>query len=142
MDITKILTVILIMLASALCIALINFRYQIGKSVRSIISIVKELSTEINPLLISIHKIFKKLNYMSTGIESKLQISRSIISNIRERADIILDTETKIRKGMEDSDMFLIKNFNAVGKGIESFRRTYKNKKLVSSTEETLEKSG
>jgi uncharacterized protein YoxC len=122
MNITEILTVILIISASALCIALINFRYQIGKSVRSIISIVKELSTEINPLLISIHKIFKKLNYMSTGIESKLQISRSIISNIRERADIILD--------------------NAVGKGIESFRRTYKNKKLVSSTEETLEKSG
>jgi uncharacterized protein YoxC len=127
MDITEILTFILIISASALCIALINFRYQIGKSVRSIILIVKELSSEIKPLLLSTHKIFKKLNFMSTGIKSKLQISRSIISNIRERADTILETETKIRNGIEDSVTCLVKNFYAIGKGIESFRRTYRN---------------
>jgi uncharacterized protein YoxC len=129
MDITKILTVILIMLTSALCIALINFRYQIGKSVRSIISIVKELSTEINPLLLSIHEFFKKLNHMSTGIESKLQISRSIISNIRERADTILDTEIKIRNGIEYAVVMpIIKNISAVGKGFSSFWRNYQSK--------------
>jgi uncharacterized protein YoxC len=128
MNITEILTVILIISASALCIALINFRYQIGKSVRSIKLIVKELSSEINPLLLSIHKFFKKLDYMSTGIESKLQKSRSIISNVRERADTILDTEIKIRNGREYAVMPIIKNISAVGKGFSSFWRNYQSK--------------
>lgn len=128
MSITEILTAILIISASALCVALINFRYQMSKSVRSIIVDVQELFSEIKPLLKIYHKIFKKINNMSNGIESKLQISGSIIGNIREQADTILKTETRILNGMENAVMILLKNIYALGKGIESFRKTYRNK--------------
>lgn len=84
MSITEILTTILIISASALCVALINFYYQMSKSVRSIIVDVQELFSEIKPLLKIYHKIFKKINDMSSAIESKLQISGSIILKLKD----------------------------------------------------------
>ena len=128
MEITEILTIILIASASALCIALIYYLYKIVKSVQSINDNIKELSSQIKPLINSTLELTEKINYITGEAKSQMQISRSIVSDIRERADKVLNMESKIRSGIEDAVMPFIENLQAVGKGIETFWRNFKNK--------------
>ena len=128
MNLTEILTVILLISASALCIALIYFIYQIVKSVQSISLNIEEFSFNFNPLIQSTLELSEKLNHITNEVESQLQISKSIFSDIRVQADKILNIETKIRNGIEDAVIPLGKNLHAVGKGIESFWRSFRNK--------------
>ena len=130
MNVTEILTVILLISASALCIALIYFMYQIAKSVHSISLNIEELSFKLIPLIKSTREVSEKLIHITNEIESQLQISKSLISDIRERADKILKVETKIRSGIENTLMPIIKNVNAVGIGVGSFWKSYKQKSI------------
>jgi uncharacterized protein YoxC len=128
MNITEILTVILIASASALCIALIYYLNQIVKSVQSINNNIKELSSEIKPLIQSTLELSDKLNQITNEAKSQLSISRSIVTDFRDRADKVLNIENKIRSGIEDAVMPFIQNLHAVSKGIETFWRNFKNK--------------
>lgn len=126
MNIIEILTLILIVLASALCIALISFRYQVGKSVRSIKANIQELSSQFKPHLKSTQKYLNELIYIINQMEPRLQTVKSIVINIRERADTVLKTEAAIRNWVENAVMPIVKNINAVGIGMGSFWRNYK----------------
>lgn len=128
MNITEILTVILIASASALCIALIYYLNQIVKSVQSINNNIKELSSKIKPLIQSTLELSDKLNQITNEAKSQLSISRSIVTDFRDRADKVLNMENKIRSGIEDAVMPFIQNLHAVSKGIETFWRNFKNK--------------
>ena len=130
MSITEILTVILLVSASALCIALIYFLYQIVKSVHSISLNIAEFSFKLMPLIESTREVSEKLIHITNEIESQVQISKSLVSDIRERADKILKVETKIRSGIENAVMPIIKNVNAVGIGVGSFWKSYKQKSI------------
>jgi uncharacterized protein YoxC len=128
MNVTEVLTIILIASASALCIALIYYLSRVVKSVQSMNNNIKELTSEIKPLIKSTLDLSEKLNQITGETKSQLQISRSIISDIRERADKVLNMESKIRTGIEDAVMPFIQNLHAVGKGFETFWRNFKNK--------------
>ena len=128
MNVTEILTVVLLISASALCIASIYFMYQIAKSVHSISLNIEEFSFKLNPLIQSTFELSEKLNHITYEVESQLQISKSIFSDIRERADKILNIETKIRNGVVDAVIPAVKNLYALGKGVESFWKSFRNK--------------
>ena len=135
MDLTEILTVILLISASVLCIALIYFFYQIVKSMQSTSLNIEEFSFKLNPLIQSTLELSEKLNRITYEVESQLQISKSIFSDIIVQADKILNIETKIRDGIEDAVIPLVNNLHAVGKGIESFWKSYRNKKAFTPIE-------
>jgi uncharacterized protein YoxC len=128
MDIIQILTLVLIVSASALCIALIYYLNKIVKSVQSINRDINELSANLKPLINSTTELSDKMNVITSEAKDQLKISRSILSDFRERADKILSIENKIRSGVEDTVMPFVKNLSAVGKGVESFWRNFKNK--------------
>jgi uncharacterized protein YoxC len=128
MDTVQILTVILIICASALCIALIYYSNKIVKSVQSINKDINELSSNLKPLIRSTTELSDNLNKITSEAKDQLRISRSILSDFRERADKLLSIEDKFRSGVEDAVMPLFKNLTAVGKGVESFWRNFKNK--------------
>lgn len=130
MSTTEILTVILLISASALCIALIYFLYQIVKSVHSISLNIEDLSFKLMPLIESTRKVSEKIIHITNEIESQLQISKSLVSDIRERADKILEVETKIHNRIENAVMPIIKNVNAAGIGVGSFWKSYKQKSI------------
>jgi uncharacterized protein YoxC len=132
MDTIEILTVILLISASALCVALIYYIYQIVKSVHSISAEIQGLSYRLNPLIESTFVLSGKLAHITDEAESQLQISKSIVSDIRDRADKILNIETKIRNRVEDSVMPIVKNINAVGVGVGAFWRKLRNKQAFS----------
>lgn len=128
MDTVQILTIVLIVSASALCIALIYYLNKIVKSVQSINKNINELSANLKPLINSATELSDNMNKITYEAKDQLRISRSILSDFRERADKILSIEDKIRSGVEDTVMPFVKNLHAVGKGVESFWRNFKNK--------------
>ncbi|MEO8230969.1 MAG: hypothetical protein ABI638_01720 [Ignavibacteriota bacterium] len=128
MNLTEILVIISLISASALCLALIYFFYQIVKSLHSISVSIQELSYKIAAFLDSIADLSKKITRVINEIESQLHISKSIIINVKEHVDKILDAETKIRNGIENAVMPIAKNISAVGKGFGSFWKNYRNK--------------
>lgn len=128
MDATEIFTIVLLLSASALCIALIFYLNKIVRSVQSINTNIHDLSANIKPLIQTSIELSDNLNKMTSKATEQLDISKSIVSDFRERADRLLSVEDKIRSGFEDAVMPFIKNLNAVGKGFESFWRNFKNK--------------
>jgi uncharacterized protein YoxC len=128
MDLTQILTVVLLFSAAALCIALIFYLGKITKSVQSLQADIKDLSENIKPVVQSTLELSENLIKISDEVKSQLNVSKSIVSDFRDRADDILSIETKIRGGIEDAIKPLIQNLSAVGKGLETFWRNYKNK--------------
>ena len=128
MDIVQILTIVLIVSAAALCIALIFYLNKIVKSVQSVSNDIHELSANLKPLIQSTLELSDNLNKITFDAKDQLKISRSIISDFRERADKILSIENKIRSGVEDAVMPFVKNLHAIGIGVESFWRNFKNK--------------
>lgn len=128
MDIIQILTIVLIVSASALCIALIYYLNKIVKSVQSINKDMNELSANLKPLIQSATELSDHIYKITSEAKDQLRISRSILCDFRERADKLLSIENKIRSGVEDAVMPLFKNLNAVGKGVETFWRNFKNK--------------
>lgn len=124
MNTIEILTIIMLTSASALCIALIYYIYKIAKSVNSISSDIKGVSFKLSPILQSTFVLSEKLAHVTDVAESQLQISKSIVNDIRDRADIILNIESKIRGGIEDTAIPLLRNFRALRKGFDSFWKT------------------
>ena len=128
MDTVQIFTIVLLVSASALCIALIFYVNKIVKSVQSINKNLNELSTNLKPLLDSTIELSDNLNKFTAEAKNQLGISRSILNDFRDRADKLLSVEDKIRSGVEDAVLPLFKNLRAVGVGVESFWRNIKNK--------------
>ncbi len=126
MSTIEILTSVLLILASVLCFALIYFVYKINKSVHSIRLDIEALSFRLNPLIESMLMGSEKINHIADKVDSQLQMTRSMVSSIREHVDKILNVETRIRDGIENAVMPIIKNVNAVGIGVGSFWRKYK----------------
>ena len=127
MDTIEILTVILIISSSLLCYALIYFVFQLAKSLRSIEVDVKSVSFKLAPLIQSTLLLSEKLIHITEEAESQLLITKSIVNDVRDRADRILSVETKIRDGIEDAVMPVFNKINAAGKGIQAFWKKYKN---------------
>lgn len=128
MDTIQIFTIVLLVSASALCIALIFYVNKIVKSVQAINKNLNELSTNLKPLLDSTTELSDNLNKFTAEAKNQLGISRSILNDFRDRADKLLSFEDKIRSGVEDAVLPLFKNLRAVGVGVESFWRNFKNK--------------
>ena len=128
MDTVQIFTIVLLVSASALCIALIFYINKIVKSVQAINKNLNELSTNLKPLLDSTTELSNNLNKFTAEAKNQLGISRSILNDFRDRADRLLSVEDKIRSGVEDAVMPFVKNLRAVSVGVESFWRNFKNK--------------
>jgi archaellum component FlaC len=128
MNATEVFTIVLLVSASALCIALIFYLNKIVKSVQSINNNIQELSTNIKPLIQTSIELSDNLNRMTSSATEQLNISKSIVMDFRDRADKLLNIEDKFRTGVEDAVVPFVKNLNAVGKGVETFWRNFKNK--------------
>ncbi|MBK7631194.1 MAG: hypothetical protein IPJ23_10940 [Ignavibacteriales bacterium] len=135
MNIIEISTVIFLISASVLCIALIYFIIKIVRSVHSISLDIESLSFKLNPLIESILILLEKINHITDEVESQFLMTKSMVCGIRNRVDKILITETRMRNGIETAVMPIVKNINAVGVGIGSFWKNYKHKSIKEDIE-------
>ncbi len=129
MEITiSIFEILLLLSASGLCIALIVYLNRVTKSVNGIEDSLKDISTQIKPLISSTTVLSEKLNYISEEIKEQVYIGKSIVTEVKDRVDTILDIEEKIRGGFETSIFDLIKNISAVSNGVSAFWSAFKRK--------------
>jgi len=128
MEIVSVFNVLLLLCASALCIALIIYLNRVTKSVKGIEDNLKDISTQIKPLISSTTFLSEKLNYISEEIKEQVYIGKNIVTEVKDRVDTILDLEEKIRGGFESSIFDLIKNLSAVSNGVSAFWNAFKKK--------------
>ncbi len=128
MEIISVFEIILLLSASALCIALVIFISRATNSVKGIQDSLLDISNQIKPLIISTTSLSEKLNYISEEIKDQVYIGKNIVSEVKDRVDTILDLEEKIRGGFETSIFEFIKGLSAISNGVNAFWNAYKRK--------------
>ena len=126
MDFVFIFQIILLISASALCIYLIIYFNRITKSISSIEEDIKILAEDIKPLIKSTTALSNNINNITESAKSQIDITKSIVTDVKDRVDLMLGFEERIREGVEGPVIGLIKNLSAITKGIDTFWKTYK----------------
>ncbi|MGA8265471.1 MAG: hypothetical protein WB779_13595 [Ignavibacteriaceae bacterium] len=126
MDYVFIFQIILLLAASALCVFLIIYFNRITKSITLIESNIKNFTTELKPLIESTTALSNHITEITEGARDQLDITKNIVTDVKDRVDVILNYEEKIREGIEGPVFALIKNLSAISKGIETFWKTFK----------------
>lgn len=121
MSLIEILTAILLILGSLLCIALIFYIGKITSSIQQVQKNLDELIAKLTPLLSSLSELSGRISELSSEALSQLDISKKIVGNVKEHFDKILELEEKIRWGIEDPVTKLLANIKAVSHGISTF---------------------
>ncbi len=128
MNLLDILLILLVISASALCIALIYYVWKISNAVKSIQNDIGELSANLKPLLISTAELSSNLNEISDNARQHLDISKNVVTSIKDRVDTILEFEAKVRSGIEGPVMSLIREITALNNGFNSFLNVLRKK--------------
>ncbi len=118
--------ILLLVSASALCIALIFTMSRITNSVKEIEIDIKDLTSQIKPLIASTTNLSEKLNYLSEEAKQPLSIAKEIVDDVKDRVDVILAFEEKLRNGVEGPVFKILNTISGINNGISTFWNTYK----------------
>ncbi len=127
MSVVDIFIIIALITASALFIALIIGLKKIIQSVSMLQRDVNDLTTSIKPLIDSIQILTNNLNKVTEETKSQLEVSKSVVNDVRYRVNTILEFEEKVRDGVENVVMPFVNSLNAIGRGFDAFWKKYKN---------------
>jgi len=128
MEIANIFYILLLASASGLCIALIFFLYKLTHSVRKIEHDIKDLTYQIKPLIASAINLSEKLKFISDEAKQPIVIVKEVVEDIKDRINVILELEEKIRKGVEGPMTKLLNTLSGISNGVNAFWDSYKNR--------------
>jgi uncharacterized protein YoxC len=128
MELINIFYIILLASASGLCVALIFSLYRISRSVGKIEIDIKDLTNQIKPLIASITNLSEKLNFISDEAKQPIILVKEVIEDIKDRINVILEFEEKLRKGVEGPLSKLLNSLSGVSNGINAFWDSYKKR--------------
>ncbi len=123
-----ILLVVLIIAATALCIALIYYIWKITNAVKAMQVDINELSKNIQPLINSTTELSNNINEISENARAHVDISKNVVLSIKERVDTILQFEEKVRRGIEGPVMSFIQEITALNNGLNTFLNYFRKK--------------
>jgi len=126
MNLTDILIVILLISASALCIALIFYLAKITSVVKAMQKDLNEISSRINPLIVNVAELTEKISTITEDASGQIQTSKNIVQSVKNRVDTILSLEERARGGIEGPLMTLVNNFRAIANGLNTFISHFK----------------
>ena len=126
MSFIDILTIILLISASALCIALIFYLAKITSSVKAMQKDLNEISSKINPLIVNVSELTEKISTITEDAKGQIQTSKNMVQSVKNRVDTILSLEEKVRSGVEGPLMMLVTNFRAIANGLNTFLSYFK----------------
>ena len=128
MELVNIFYIILLASSSGLCIALIIYLYRITRSVTKIEIDIKDLTHQIKPLIASTTNLSEKLNFISDEAKQPIIIVKEIVEDIKDRIDVILEFEDKLRKGVEGPLTKILNSISGISNGINAFWDSYKRR--------------
>ncbi len=119
---------VLIIAATALCIALIYYIWKITNAVKAMQVDINELSKNIQPLINSTTELSNNINEISENARAHVDISKNVVLSIKERVDTILQFEEKVRRGIEGPVMSFIQEITALNNGLNTFLSYFRKK--------------
>ena len=128
MELVNIFYIILFASSSGLCIALIIYLYRITLSVNKIESDIKDFTHQIKPLIASTTNLSEKLNFISDEAKQPIIIVKEVVEDIKDRINVILEFEEKLRKGVEGPLTKLLNSVSGISNGIKAFGNSYKRR--------------
>jgi uncharacterized protein YoxC len=128
MSVMTVFNIVLILSASALCIALVIYLNRITKSVKAIENDIRDLSFQVKPLIASTTNLSEKLNQITDRAAGPIETANEIAVEVKARVEQILEFEEKIREGFEKPASELLQTFSAISNGVKTFWNTYRNK--------------
>jgi uncharacterized protein YoxC len=128
MELVNIFYIILLASSEGLCIALIIYLYRITRSVNKIELDIKDLTRQIKPLIASTTNLSEKLNFISDEAKQPIIIVKEVVEDIKDRIDVILEFEEKLRKGVEGPLTKLLNSISGISNGINAFWDSYKRR--------------
>jgi uncharacterized protein YoxC len=125
MELVNIFYIIFLASAWGLCIALIISLYRITRSVGKIEIDIRDLTKQIKPLIASTTNLSEKLNFISDEAKQPIIIVKEVIEDIKDRIDVILEFEEKLRKGVEGPLSKLLTTLSGISNGLKAFWNSY-----------------
>ena len=128
MNVISVFSVILLVCASVLCIALIVFLSRIAKTIKAIQLEVNDISTGMKPLIASATNLTEKLNQISDSADDQIETVKKMVGKVNDRVDTILSFEEKVRSGFEGPVLDIIRTLSAVANGVSAFWNVFRRK--------------
>jgi uncharacterized protein YoxC len=128
MDINNIFSILLLASGSALCIALIFYFNRITQSISKIEVDIRELTKQIDPLITSTTLLSEKISSISDSAKKPILLINEVVEEIKDRIDVILEFEEKIRNGVDGPLSKLLNSLSGISNGINTFWTTYKKR--------------
>lgn len=127
-NIATVFLIVLLLSASALCIALIFYLGKMTKSIKAMEADVKSISFQLSPLVASATNLSEKLNTLVQDAKEPVDTAKAIVYEVKDRVDTILDMEERLRSSIERPITDFSKNLSAILQGINAFWNSYKKK--------------
>jgi uncharacterized protein YoxC len=121
MTLIDVLTVVVLILVSALIISLVIYLGKITRSIQKLQKDISDLTDKVEPLVSSLTDLTSKLSDISDQAESQLATTEKIIFSVRDRVNTVLGLEEKIRAGIEGPVMGFINQLKAISNGVNTF---------------------
>jgi len=125
MELVNIFYIILLASASGLCVALIISLYWITRSVGKIEIEIRDITDQIKPLIASTTNLSEKLNIISDEAKQPIIIVKEVVEDIKNRIDVILEFEEKLRKGVEGPLTKFLNTLSGIRNGLKAFGNSY-----------------
>ena len=121
MTLIDVLTVVVLILVSALIISLIFYLGKITRSIQELQKDISDLTDKVEPLVSSLSDLTSKISDLSDQAETQLATTEKIIFSVRDRVNTVLDLEEKVRAGIEGPVMGFINELKAILNGVNTF---------------------
>jgi len=121
MTLIDVLTAVVLILISILVIFLIVYLGKITRSIQELQKDICKISDRLEPLLSSLSEVTDKLSGLSDQARKQLEATKGTVFSLRDRVEKILESEEKIRTGIEGPVMGVINQFKAISNGVSTF---------------------
>ncbi len=128
MNVVSVFSVILLVCASVLCIALIVFLSRITKTIKAIQYEINDISTGMKPFIASATNLTEKLNQITDSADDQIETVKRMVGKVNDRVDTLLLLEEKIRSGFEGPALDIIKTLSAFANGVSAFWNVLRRK--------------
>jgi uncharacterized protein YoxC len=128
MTVVEVFTIVLLISASALCVALIIYLKKIAQAINGIEGDVKDMSLQVKPLIASTTNLSEKLNKLSEDAKQPVMMVKEITGDIKNRIDTVLAFEEKLREGIEEPANRIIQSLSAIANGVNAFWNAYRRR--------------
>ena len=121
MTLIDVLTVVVLILVSALIVFLIVYLGKITRSIQDLQKDISDLSDRLKPILSSLSDLTSKLSDLSDQAKRQLEATKGIVFSVKDRVEKILEFEEKIRDGINGPISGFLNQLRAISNGVSTF---------------------